>query len=308
MKAEGISRTVNGNGPASPGQVAASPSGHANGDSVDEMNRQGRRIQELVGEIDALPDTPARALMQECMTSLLGFYGDGLERMLQVVKRAGVGGQKVYDDLIHDRVVSGLLLIHGLHPVDIETRLREAIEKIRPYMQSHGGNVEVLSLEGDYARLRLEGACKTCPSSAVTLELAVRHAIEEACPDLLGFDVEGVPEATEAPANRTAAEWVEVKEAQQMGEGALIRTTVLGVSLIVCKTMGNLYAYRDRCPACNLPLHLGTLEAGVIACRAGHRFSIQKAGTGVDDAQSHLDPVPLVARDGKVEVALAEEG
>jgi len=123
-------------------------------DPIDAMNRHGRRIQEIVAEIDAMPNPAARALMQECMESVLGFYGDGIARMLELVKRSGIGGQKAYDDLVHDNVFSGLLLIHGLHPHDLGARLREALNKVRPYMESHGGNVELLSLEHDFARLQ----------------------------------------------------------------------------------------------------------------------------------------------------------
>ncbi len=159
-------------------------------DPIDSMNSQGRRIQEIVAQIDAMPNPAARALMQECMESVLGFYGDGIARMMELVKRSGIGAQKAYNALLHDNVVRGLLLIHGLHPHDLATRLREALDKVRPYMESHGGNVELLGLENDFDRLRLQGSCKTCPSSAVTLELAVRSALEEACPDLAGFHVE----------------------------------------------------------------------------------------------------------------------
>ena len=283
----------------------AAPNGHS--DPIDDMNRHGRRIQELMEEIGTLPDSPARELVHECVTSLLGFYGQGLERILQIIKRAGIGGQQAYNELIHDRAVSGLLLIHGLHPIDLDTRLREALEKIRPYMQSHGGNVELLSLENDFARLRLQGACKTCPSSGVTMELAVRHAIEEACPDLVGFEVEGAPAADGGAETRSPAEWTGVPEAERIAEGAFIKTTVLDAPLILCKTGGNLYAYRDRCPVCNLPMHLGTLEAGVLSCRAGHRFSVQEAGISADGGSQHLEPIPLVARNGSVEVSLSRE-
>jgi Fe-S cluster biogenesis protein NfuA/nitrite reductase/ring-hydroxylating ferredoxin subunit len=237
------------------------------------------------------------------MGSLLGFYGEGLERIMGILDQAGLG--KAFDDLVEDRVVSGMLIIHGLHPLDLETRLRQALDKIRPYMQSHGGNVEILSLEDDFARLRLEGACKTCPSSTVTMELAVRHAIEEACPDLQGFEVEGIPAGEPAADRHAAPEWTAVPEAQQLQEGALIRATVLGSSLILCRSAGNIYAYRDRCPACNLPLHLGTLQAGVIACRSGHRFSVRDAGRGADDSHLHLDPIPVVIKDGNIQAALA---
>ena len=138
-------------------------------------------------------------ILEECLESLLSFYGRGLERILELVEEAGPEGQKVYENLINDGAVRGLLLIHNLHPVPLETRLLEALDKIRPYMESHGGNVELLSLHDDIATLRLQGHCKTCPSSTITMDLAIRSAIEEACPDLMGFEVEGI-----APAPATA--------------------------------------------------------------------------------------------------------
>jgi Fe-S cluster biogenesis protein NfuA len=107
-----------------------------------------------------------------------------------MVDELGAPGQELLRRLADDPCIKGLLLIHGLHPLDLATRLRQALDKVRPYLQSHGGNVELLSLANGFARLRLRGACKTCPSSSVTLELAVRKALEEDCPDLLGFNVE----------------------------------------------------------------------------------------------------------------------
>ena len=154
----------------------------------------GRRLQELVEKAEQLPNGSARALVLECLQSLLAFYGDGLAHILQAVKESS-SGNALLEKFAGDPLISGLLLIHSLHPVDLETRLRAALDKLRPYLQSHGGNVELLSLQNDFARLRLQGTCKTCPSSAVTLELAVRGALEEACPDLLGFAVDDTPAA-----------------------------------------------------------------------------------------------------------------
>lgn len=277
----------------------------AKGDQSDGMNRHGRRIEEIIAQIDAMPAPAARALMQECMESVLSFYGDGIERMLQVVKRSGIDGQKAFDDLLHDNVVRGLLLIHGLHPHDLATRLREALDKVRPYMESHGGNVELLSLENDFARLRLQGSCKTCPSSAVTLELAVRSAIEEACPDLAGFEVEGAIAAEAARRSYPLAEWIEIENARQLPDGAFLTCQAEGLSLFVCRVNGSLYAYRDRCPSCNVPLHLGTMESGLVACPEGHRFSVPEAGRSPDQPALHLDPFPLIDENGSIKVALA---
>jgi Fe-S cluster biogenesis protein NfuA/nitrite reductase/ring-hydroxylating ferredoxin subunit len=206
-----------------------------------------------------------------------------------------------------DPAVTGLLLIHGLHPVLLADRLQLALDQVRPYMESHGGNVELVSLVDDRAHLRLRGHCETCPSSTVTLELAVRAAIEEACPDLAGFDVEGAvaqPAGLQhAPA--AAPEWTPLEGATKIAEGGFIHVPTEGESLFVCKVAGQLYAYKDHCPACNLPLHLGELSGSLAICSLGHRFNVRRAGASPDDSSLHLEPVPLLERDGMVKVALA---
>lgn len=159
------------------------------------LNQETARLQELLERARSLRDPGAQALVQECLQAMLAFYGEGLARMLQIIEGTGEGGQVVLNQVIQDRNVSGLLLIHGLHPLNLETRLRGALEKVRPYMQSHGGNVELVEVEQGRARLRLQGTCNGCPSSALTLEVAVRRAVEEACPDLAGFEVEGLEAA-----------------------------------------------------------------------------------------------------------------
>jgi Fe-S cluster biogenesis protein NfuA len=154
-----------------------------------DSREMARRLQDLIEQIQGQPNPAARALLQDCLQSLLAFYGDGLARILSHIHDSGAVGREILERIGQDQTVNGLLLIHGLHPVALETRLRGALEKVRPYMQSHGGNIELLSLENEVARVRLEGTCKSCPSSAITLELAVRRAVDEACPDLMGFEV-----------------------------------------------------------------------------------------------------------------------
>ena len=175
-------------GPSPESQTGAASHGSAEGSHGTET--VGRRLQELLTRAERIPNEGARNLVYESLQSLLAFYGDGLGQLLKLVREAP-GGPDVLERLAADSLVSGLLLIHGLHPVPLETRLSTALDKLRPYFKSHGGNVELVSLENDFARLRLQGTCKTCPSSSVTLELAVQRALEEACPDLVGFAVDG---------------------------------------------------------------------------------------------------------------------
>ena len=278
---------------------------------LDELNREGKRIQELIARIAEVPDPSSRQMLEDFLESLLRFYGQGLARILELVEEAGPEGREVYRLMINDGAVRGLLLIHGLHPVPLEARLREALDKIRPYMESHGGNVELLSLEDDVARLRLQGHCKTCPSSAVTMELAIRGAIEEACPDLMGFEVEGVEQMTAGVPMQhvpnSAPAWTEIAEAKNLGEGAMIFVHTADYALIICKHNSQFYAYRDKCPACNMPLHLGAFSNGVLVCSLGHRYDVQRAGGSLDQASLHLDPLPLLVQDSAVRVAFARE-
>lgn len=149
------------------------------------------RVQELLGSLDEIADPVAQMRVQELVGAVLELYGAGLDRILGVLADAGEPGLPIRDALLDDGIVASLLLIHGLYPVPLEERVTEALDSVRPFLASHGGNVELLSVEDGVARLQLQGSCNGCPSSAATLEHALREAIEAAAPDLLGLEVEG---------------------------------------------------------------------------------------------------------------------
>ena len=149
------------------------------------------RVQELLGSLDEIADPFAQQRVQELIGAVLELYGAGLDRILGVISDAGEPGLPIRDALLDDGIVASLLLIHGLYPVPLEERVIEALDSVRPFLASHGGNVELLSVEDGVARLQLQGSCNGCPSSAATLEHALREAIDAAAPDLLGLEVEG---------------------------------------------------------------------------------------------------------------------
>lgn len=149
------------------------------------------RVQELLGSLDEIADPFAQQRVQELIGAVLELYGAGLDRILGVVADAGEPGLPIRDALLDDGIVASLLLIHGLYPVPLEERVTQALDSVRPFLASHGGNVELISVEEGVARLQLQGSCNGCPSSAATLEHALREAIDAAAPDLLGLEVEG---------------------------------------------------------------------------------------------------------------------
>lgn len=144
-----------------------------------------QRIEELIRQIEGMADPNARAAAVELVRSLMEFHGAGLERVMEITARAGEPGLKIIDDFGRDELVGSLLLLYGQHPVALEVRVRGALDKVRPYLHSHGGDVELLGVDEGIVRLRMQGRCSGCPSSALTLKSAIEEAICEAAPDVV---------------------------------------------------------------------------------------------------------------------------
>ncbi len=155
-----------------------------------DFQQRLQKIEGLVHTIEASADPHVRSSAVELMQSLMELHGAGIERMLEIVFDSG--GEEIIDRFAENDLTASLLLLYGLHPLDIETRVMQALEKVRPYLRSHGGNVEMLGITEGLVRLKLEGSCNGCASSAMTLKLAIEEAIYEAAPDVVGLDVEGV--------------------------------------------------------------------------------------------------------------------
>jgi Fe-S cluster biogenesis protein NfuA len=151
-----------------------------------------KQIEKLIHELEAVADPNVRSRTVELVQLILEMHAAGIGRMLDVISRSGAAGADILDRCTRDELASGLLLLHDLHPVDLETRVKQALDKVRPLLKSHGGDVELLSLEDGFLRLRLQGSCHGCPSSAMTLKMAIEGALYETAPDLDGLEVLGV--------------------------------------------------------------------------------------------------------------------
>lgn len=165
------------------------------------FEEQMARVEELVQAIETWADPNLRSKAIELVQTLMDFHGAGIERMMDITAKAGAAGYAVFDDFAKDGLVSSLLLLYGLHPLDIGTRVEQAIEKVRPSLNLHEGGVELLGIENGVVRLRLQGSCDGCPSSALTLKHTIEEAILAAAPDVTAIEVEGVVETAAAATN-----------------------------------------------------------------------------------------------------------
>jgi Fe-S cluster biogenesis protein NfuA/nitrite reductase/ring-hydroxylating ferredoxin subunit len=295
-----------------------------------ELQRRLARIDALVGELQQLPDLASRAMVEELLSTVLDLHGEALSRMLDAL---GDRGNPHTDRLLHgmaeDDLIRGVLLLHGLHPIDLRTRVEDALESVRPYMRSHGGGVELVDISGDVVRIQLEGHCKGCPSSTVTLKLAVEKAIYEAAPDVVAIEVaDPVGTAPSGPPNisglvalpvvaaasmRTPAppaptpsgDWVTVDaRAGEVANGAVLRTVVDGSAVLIARAGDVFYAYVAACPACGGSMEGVSLDGAALVCAAcAAKFDIRRAGAGIG-SDHRIEPLPLLEEDGVLRIVV----
>jgi Fe-S cluster biogenesis protein NfuA/nitrite reductase/ring-hydroxylating ferredoxin subunit len=275
------------------------------------------RVQELTAKLDQLPDEEARELAQDLLGAVIAMYGDGLRRIMDAIGRSREAGATILDELCEDGAVASLLLIHDLYPASLEERVLEALDTVRPYMESHGGNVELLGVDEGVAKLALQGSCNGCAASRATLELAIKQALDEHAPDLTGLEVEGIVEqpvmgAVELPVIHSSpaelpmappSRWLTLDDGARPGE--LRAVEIDGAELLLANVDGSLLAYRNECASCGDRLDDGALDDGILACaRCGAQFDLPRAGRAVGGEPLQLAPVPLL-ESGGVRVAVA---
>jgi Fe-S cluster biogenesis protein NfuA/nitrite reductase/ring-hydroxylating ferredoxin subunit len=276
------------------------------------------RVESLLEELEARPETETRETATELVQALLDLYGEGLGRIVDVLAERDDG--TLADALADDELVAHLLLLHGLHPVPVEERVRGALESVLPYLESHGGNVQLLGVEDGVVHLRLEGSCSGCPSSSMTLKLAIEDAIFKVAPDVEEVRAEGaVPSAAPQPGllqlevvqpavapSVSPGAWAMAGGMPQLSSGGVLLKEVSGESVLFLRPNERIYAYRPGCPGCVGSLEEASLRANELTCPAcGNRYDVLRAGRCLDAPQLHLEPVPLLIDDaGLVKVAL----
>ncbi|MDQ6658329.1 MAG: NifU family protein [Actinomycetota bacterium] len=321
--------------------VPGGPAHDSDDDPID-LRSVGDRIETLL-VASSSNGAVARERTEELVRLLSELYGKGLERMMDLLYDNGALTQEVLAALADDDLIASLLLVHGLHPEDVATRVERALDSVRPYLKTHGGDVELLGLSDEgVVQLKLLGSCDGCSSSAATMSLAVEDAVTKAAPEVTGFDVQSPAAGTSAPAGRgllplavvphrstdgpahgdqssaasAAAEgvvWHTIPDLPELANGEVTGQTVGTVSIIVCRNGDDLLAFLDSCAACGDSLKSARLErrlggtagGAVLTCPSCRaHFDVRGAGASIDVDGMHLSPLPLLTRSGRTALAL----
>lgn len=301
--------------------------------SEPDLRATGERIDTLL-DASSSGGTVARERAEELVRLVTDLYGAGLERFMDLLYESGHLDDDLLAQMAGDELLSSLLMIHGLHPYDVQTRVEQALESVRPYLGSHGGDVELLEVtEEGTVRLRLLGSCDGCPSSSVTLKLAVEGAIEAAAPEVNVIEVDtsttdmggtsgstGTLISVDSLRSRlheqsadSGAVWQTLPPLDALAGDATTTVLVGGTALLVCRIGTDLFAFRDGCARCSSSLAEsvparrlgGAVGEAVLRCPAcAAHYDVRRAGACLDEPELHLDPLPLLADGHQVSVAV----
>jgi len=287
----------------------------------------GDRIQTFL-DASAAGGAAAHERTEQLVGEVTDLYGAALQRMMQMAVAAN---PELADTFAADDLVASLMLVHGIHPHGVERRIADALDTVRPYLGSHGGDVHLLEVAGDTVRLQFSGSCGSCPSSSVTLELAVEDAIRAAAPEISSIELVAADADSKSgiiPAesllsrvhedHRRAPAWQPVPYLADLGPEEVGGFRVAGRTVVACRVGAELFAYHDRCGSCGSSLAGAALHprlgsaTPVLRCPCCNAaFDVVHAGACVGEngqPGAHLEPIPLLNRGGVLSMAIVAEG
>jgi Fe-S cluster biogenesis protein NfuA len=160
----------------------------------------GERVEALLAELRTRAGPQVGAAAEELVGALVELYGTGLTTLVTMILQEGEAGTRLLGRAAADPLVESLLLLHDLHPLDTETRVRRALDRVRPELGAHAGDVEYLGIDEEgIVRLRLQKSSHGCGTSPSAVRQSIEVAVTDAAPETAGIDIEEVAAPAELP-------------------------------------------------------------------------------------------------------------
>jgi Fe-S cluster biogenesis protein NfuA/nitrite reductase/ring-hydroxylating ferredoxin subunit len=243
-------------------------------DDLDVLIAPITRLEAIAGGWDE-----SHALtMQALKAAIEDLHKEALRRLIRGLKDDPVAGLRLREALA-DPVVYGVLRFHGLVKAPLAERLEQALADVRPALESHGGDVQIVAIKApDTVELRLLGSCHGCPASHQTLSEGIEQAIRARCPEIVHIRQVGRGASDQrSDGNATlhfvspfalhaASGWIDAGAAGDLLEGAVVERKIRGRSVLLARRDGHLSCFDNSCAHLGLPLEMGEVDAGVITC------------------------------------------
>jgi Fe-S cluster biogenesis protein NfuA/nitrite reductase/ring-hydroxylating ferredoxin subunit len=243
-------------------------------------------LERLVRDIGALEtivqgwDDNQRTTVRALQHAVDALHREALVRLIRIVRAdpAAAAGLK---KAAADPVVYGVLRHHEIVRASLQERVEEALESVRPFLASHGGNVQLVEVSApDAVTVRLIGSCDGCAASGLTLRAGVEKAIQDRCPEIktikkapstsLSNALPGVSFVSPfARAEDTG--WTRVASLIELPLNDVRAVLIDGRSLLLARFEGGVSCFDNACAHLGMPLDMGEVVNGVLVC-PHHQF------------------------------------
>ncbi|PZP63565.1 MAG: hypothetical protein DI596_02720 [Azospira oryzae] len=247
------------------------------GDSAADLERLVQAITRLEAII-ADWDEGQRLTVQALKSAIEDLHKEALKRLIRALKGEPAALARMRE-AVSDQVVYGVLRFHGLVKEPLETRVQRALDEVRPFLQSHGGDVELVAVKPpDTVEIRLIGSCQGCPASNQTLTEGVERAIRVHCPEIL--HIQQVSKGAADTQNKGVATvhfispfalhagsgWVDAARLDDIPEGGVTQCKIKGRSVLLSKRGDHVSCFDNSCAHLGMPLEMGEVRDGIITC------------------------------------------
>ena len=257
-----------------------------------------KRVDDALSAVERL-DSISRAAALELRSAIEAFHRMGLLSIVRALRNDPRGKELLFE-LVDDPAVHALLLLHSIIRQDPMTRAQKALDTVRPYLHSHGGDVELIELREGIAVVRLQGSCNGCSMSAVTLREGVEEALVSGVEEITGIEVlPNEPTAAFIPLGSIGhkptdmAGWVQGPSTGDVPAGGLLRVDIDEESFIITNIDNRYSVFRNECVHQGMSLDGGLIDDGVLIC-PWHGFQFNaSSGECLSSPSAQLQQVPM---------------
>ncbi len=289
-------------------------------EAEEEQTTAFDQLNILLESIEQHPEEAVRNHVRALVYTLLDLHHGALKRIVEIVSAQPEGG-KILEEMGGDELVQAVLLVHDLMAQPLETRIENALEIAREQLKVFGADVELVEVKNGVARLRLFGSSSSVNVSSTMLKAEIEQALHSHTPDLLNVEYEDmiappkppvklvqIQSRQTTPTNADMPNMMPIIRADEIPENDLKVVELSDINLLLCNIAGTPYAFQNACPKGGESLEKSILEGHILNCPShGLQFDVRQNGRCMDDADLHLESLPLKVENGVVKVALPKE-
>ncbi len=260
-------------------------------------------IEEVLGKIKETSDE-VRELVSRLLELIDEFNRVPLIKIVRHLK-SSEEGKKLLMEMASDPDIYALFLKYNIVKKDIRVEIAKIIELIKPYVRSHGGDVELVDVKDDTVFVRMKGACQGCSQVGVTLTEGILEAIRNRFPQ-----IKKIEQVNDGPVEgflsiQGVGRWVKAVEVRRLKEGEVLTLNLEGKRVLVVLWDGKVFSYVNSCAHQGMGFDgAEPVQKGVLRCPwHGFEYDIT-TGECITTNQLQLEPVPLKVEEGWVYLKL----